>query len=526
LASRSWHCLLPLVILSEAKDPGPPPGLPRPLGALLGIAAAARWPNLWLIPAFSDETLQAQLAVAIYRGQEAPLTNYDPYVGAFWNYLVAGAFWVFGLNPWLPRLVSFVAGVATVGATWWLGREIGGRIGGAVAAAFMATNAVHILVNSHVGSSHAIMPLFTTLGFACLVRTLRRESRACLVGAGALLGLAVQTHVTAVLLLPAAAVIVLRDRRGLLRTRWAALSAAAFLLATANLVVYNVMSGGGTVTGGLARAVEYTGEEDGYDVDGYTANLRRLALGGSWVLSGAIEKRRFIGESLADPLPLLYLALAALSVVWAAWRGRWLPLAAIVPSVLLMPLLNPKYEPLLNGRYLVPLLPFVYAAVGLATGDAWRAVRARPASGPVLGTLAAIAPVALATYPLVPLAGYQITTERTNRAVIAAYETVLAHRQPDETVLLDAGLGEVRYMAAGSAFKSMELLLDASDVPYVVLDARASSIDSALAEGSPRLLLLHGDKVTPLGRRFALTPLGQPERGAGFGVYRVAGADR
>ena len=52
---------------------------------MLGIAAAARWPNLWLIPTFTDETLEVRLALQILRGEVLPLTNVDPYIGAFWN---------------------------------------------------------------------------------------------------------------------------------------------------------------------------------------------------------------------------------------------------------------------------------------------------------------------------------------------------------------------------------------------------------------------------------------------------------
>ena len=105
------------------------------LVAVLGIAAAARWPNLWLIPTFTDETLEVRLALQILRGEVLPLTNVDPYIGAFWNYVLAGGFWLLGPSPWLPRLLVFATGVATVGAAWWLGRELGGRIGGMVAGA-------------------------------------------------------------------------------------------------------------------------------------------------------------------------------------------------------------------------------------------------------------------------------------------------------------------------------------------------------------------------------------------------------
>jgi hypothetical protein len=128
----------------------------------------------------------------------------------------------------------------------------------------------------------------------------------------------------------------------------------------------------------------------------------------------------------------------------------------------------------------------------------------------------------LALYPLLGLFEYQRSTERTNHAVFAAYRDLLTHRDPDETILLDYGLDGVFFMAAGSAFKSMELLLAADQIPYVVIDARQNSVAEALSERSPRLLLLNTDKVSPLGRGFSLTPLGEQLRGTGFALYRVA----
>ena len=511
------------------------------LAAVLAAAVAVRWPNLWLVPAFTDETNEARVAIAIYRGQATPLTNVDPYIGAFWNYLIAAGFWVFGLSPWLPRLLVFAAAVATVGATWWLGRELGGRFAATVAAAFMAASSTHVLVNSHVGWSHSITPLFVALGSACLVRALlnggrsnststeterrdagRRRAGPWLVAAGALLGLAVQTHATAALLLPGAALLVLLKRPDIVRTRWAALALTAFVVATINLVIYNVISGGQSFTGGLRHVAGYTGEETGYDPEGYVANLGHLVLASAWILSGAVEKRRFAGESLAEPLLLLYLALAVAGVLWAAWRGRWLPVLLIVPYALVLPLVNPKYEPLLNGRYLTPLLPAVFASLGLAAADVWTASRARAGHPLLVGGCLAIGLAALIGYPLLTLARYEQSTERTNHAVFAAHEVVKANRQPGETVLLDLGLDSVFHMAAGSAFKSMEFLLETHEVPYAVIDARVDSVGDALAERSPRLLLLHRDKTAPLGRSFTLTQLDDGGRGGPpFGVYRI-----
>jgi len=529
--------------------------IPRPIpaaaetvllvGSLLGIAAAARWPNLWLIPTFTDETIEVKLAYDIARGQAAPLTNVDPYIGALWNWLLALGFWTFGLSPWLPRFLAFLGGVATVGAAWWLGRELGGRAGGriasVIAALFMAGCSTHVLVNSHVAWSHATTPLWTTLGFACLVRALQpghisplsgaergaggvRSGGAWLIGAGFFLGLGVQTHITAVLLLPGAALALLLQRPGLLRTRWVLFGALAFAVAIGNLLVYNVQTGGGTLRGGQAVLADYTGQDEGgVDSGNYAENVSRLTLATAWVLSGAVEKRRFVGETLAQPLLLGYLGLAVGSVLWAARRGRWLPVLVSLPYLLALPLLQGKYEPILNGRYVVPILPLVFASTGLVVADALAALRARwPAHATLLGAallgLAALA----ALYPLAPLAVYQ-RSARTNHAILAAHEAVLAGRDsPDEVVLVDYGLDGVFFMAAGSAFKATELLLGGSGVPYAVIDARQASLDDALSGHQSRLLVLNTEKVRTLGRNFTLTPLMGGERdGPGFGVFRV-----
>ena len=496
---------------------------------IVALGAAVRWPNLWLIPTITDETGEALRAIAIYRGEIAPLTNVDGYIGAFWNYALAAGFWTFGLSPWLPRLFVFVAGVLTVGAAYWLGRELGGRVGGVAAGLFMAACSTHALVNSHVGWSHSTTPLWATLGLACLARAAYGRGMGVnpgpwLVASGLLLGLAVQTHVTALLLIPGAGLALLIAQPRLLRTRWMALAVLTFLIATANLLVYNVETGGGSLLAGRSKLAGYTGEEDGFDADDYVGNVWRLTLALSWVLSGAVEKRRFVNETLAHPLLLLYLGVTVGGLLWAARRRRWLPLLAVAPYLLILPVLNPKYEPMLNGRYLVPALPLMFAGIGLATADLQRALRSRWSGlAPMLGVGLAVVVAGLALYPLVPMQRY-VQTARTNHAIFAAYETVLAHREPGEVVLVDYGLDGVFFMAAGSAFKSMELLLSASDVPYAVIEARPSTVEDEFSSGVARLAVLNSDRVAPLGRSFAVTPLmpGGDRDGPGFGVYRLA----
>jgi hypothetical protein len=332
----------------------------------------------------------------------------------------------------------------------------------------------------------------------------------------------VQTHITAILLLPGIGLTVLLQRPALLKTRWALFAILAFAIATSNLIVYNVMTGGGTLSGGQAVLADYTGQDDGPDTSAYGENLGRLTLATSWVLSGAIEKRRFVGETLAQPLLLGYLGLAVGSVLWAARRGSWLPVLVSAPYLLALPLLQGKYEPLLNGRYVMPVLPLVFASIGLVAADLWGWLAARwPARSAVVGGVLLGLTVLVALYPLAPLARYT-RNARSNHPILAAHEAVLAGRQPGEVVLVDYGLDSVFFMAAGSAFKATELLLGGSSVPYTVIDARAASLEDALHGYESRLLVLNAEKVRNLSRNFTLIPLMGGERdGPGFGVFRV-----
>ncbi|MGE3271567.1 MAG: hypothetical protein AB7P40_22645, partial [Chloroflexota bacterium] len=214
-------------------------------GGLALLAFAVRWPYLWTIPRFTDETLEVLHSLAIVRDGARPLTNYDSYYGALYNYLVAAALAVSGQSPLAPRAVVLVAGILTVVATYALGLEVARRMAGfgtthqrlvgLLAAALLATNGPHVVVNSHIAWSNCLTPLFTTLAFWALLQSSRADapsppfplSRARERGrgrdghlhwllplAGLLLGLALQTHPLVVALLPGIALgVLLRDWR-------------------------------------------------------------------------------------------------------------------------------------------------------------------------------------------------------------------------------------------------------------------------------------------------------------------------
>ena len=156
--------------------------------ALAGVALAVRWPYLWTIPRFTDETLEVLHSLAIVRDGTRPLTNYDSYYGALYNYLVAAGLWLGGESPFAPRAVVLAAGALTVAATYALGRElaiqllgsatcrgVAPRLSGSLAALMLATNGQHVVVNSHIAWSNCLTPLATALALWALLQATRRR---------------------------------------------------------------------------------------------------------------------------------------------------------------------------------------------------------------------------------------------------------------------------------------------------------------------------------------------------------------
>src|SRR5262249_10070933 len=176
------------------------------LGALVVVAMAVRWWHLWDIPSPTDELLGVGRGLMVARGQILPLTDWEPYIGSFWNYVLALGFLLAGPSEHVGRAIPLVVGVLTVGATYLLRREMGGRLAGWVAATLIATSSAHTLATSHPGWSHCFSPLFAALGLWQLQRCIRRGTVSGLIPSAIWLGLAIQTHPTMVALLPGAGV--------------------------------------------------------------------------------------------------------------------------------------------------------------------------------------------------------------------------------------------------------------------------------------------------------------------------------
>jgi 4-amino-4-deoxy-L-arabinose transferase-like glycosyltransferase len=460
----------------------------------LGIfSLALRFPHYQTIPAFTDETDEIYQALLVARGQLLPLTNATPIIGSLWNYVVAAAFWLSGFSLYAPRTVTLVLGVLTVLATYPLGKAWGGQTAGFVAATLMATAAGHVVINSHVAWSNSMTPLFTTLAVWTLYSAVQRMSLAwpkMLLLSGGFWGLAVQSHPSALALLPGAAIFLVWRGWPLLRGRWPYLAAGLFLLANLNLLVYNLASGFDSVSYGVEKTAEYAREQE-LTPAVYLERMALLLLGLLQHLGGAVDLRRAGSEFLLDP-GLWPVGLLSIVGVWWQWRrGNPLPALLLGSAALVLPLFNGKYNLIPNGRYLTPLLPIVYAAVGVLVADGIDRLRR---SGHTLGSqsspfasLGAAALVALlaliafvAVHPLSYLPTYYRQVPEigwTNAPILQTFELIQSNRQSDGPVILDRSLNIHRPgWGDGTPLNAFEFALNVNDLPYFVIDLRTNKL--------------------------------------------------
>jgi 4-amino-4-deoxy-L-arabinose transferase-like glycosyltransferase len=491
------------------------------MAGLALLALVVRWPHLWTVPRFTDETLEVLHSLAIVRDGARPLTNYDSYYGAIYNYVVALALLVSGESPLAPRVVVLLAGVATVVVTYLLGTEIGGRlvagrpggvtigsrVVGLLAAGLLATNGLHVVVNSHVAWSNCLTPLLTTLAFWVLMRS--RRSPALLPVAGLLLGLGLQTHPLVVALLPGIALaVLLRDWR-IVRTPWPWLAIVAFLVGYANVLLFNAEHGFESIRSAQRIQAEYT--QDQQAASGYVPTAGSMLLLLARALGGAVDQREGVAAYLADPSVLLVAGLALTGLGLLARWGELVPLLACLSFLLILPAVNPKFQTLLTSRYLMPIVPLLFACAGLTL--VWLAELARrrwPTTErrPLLAAL--MAGMLLTALPLISLDRYYLRAfERTdtNARILKLADEIEAARRPGELVLVDEGVGAELADTGVTEVRGLEYLLTFARVPYRLLQPSPGRLQDALDRQASVLAILNARDAAAAAGRVHVEPL-------------------
>jgi 4-amino-4-deoxy-L-arabinose transferase-like glycosyltransferase len=374
------------------------------IGGLLAPALAVRLPYLQLIPVISDEAFEVMAAVSVYQGNFIIFGPVNPTAGPLVTYLLALGFWLFGTEIYLPRLITMLVGVLTVGMTYVLGRAMGGRRAGLIAGLLLACSPVHTIVNSHVAWSNATTPFFVTLALTVLHAALRRhpirEARQggrLLVLGGFLYGLALQTHISLVVAIPGLLTWFLarRDILDRLRQPWPYLAAGAAILGYGNMIAFNLISKGGTLADAQQHTYAWVSDPTWST---YWTNLKSMIAAASRTLGGQLPG---IHDPISSIVAGILLAWLGAALLHALRRGETMPVFVVLSTVAIMPYVNKRYEGLLSQRYIAFLLPLCFAIMGMAaaqTIDLWRKrrwplARAVAVGGTALALLLAFYPV-------------------------------------------------------------------------------------------------------------------------------------
>jgi 4-amino-4-deoxy-L-arabinose transferase-like glycosyltransferase len=438
---------------------------------LVLLAAAVRWPELNILPPYTDETEESLRAWSIAQGELRPLTNVDAYVGALWSYVVAGGFRVLGRSPEVPRLLSLVAGSLTVGATYLLGRQLWGPLVGTLAALLLVVNAAHILVNSHVSWSNCATPLFTTLAIWLLVRALDQPARAmrwALVGLT--FGLALQTHPSVATILAGAMLYALWRQPHLPLRPGAWLAVLLLAVGYGNVLLYNLQSGFDTLVQAQRVGSEYAGGA-GLDGAGYIGSVLGILVLLVQTTAGLVDPRMTAAEYVFDPRFVVVLAAIVAALVWSVRQRDLLFVCLAVPVIVLVPALNQRWSPILASRYIMPLVPIILVSVAGLLVALVRRRRGglRPTPGTIPGIDSTYEIVAVAgigaLVALVQLGGLwsyyatEIAAGRSNDGPWRMVEQVDAQRRSREPFVVPADLHLLPTGGGGTWAKALDFLL-------------------------------------------------------------------
>ncbi|MCC7104348.1 MAG: glycosyltransferase family 39 protein [Chloroflexi bacterium] len=495
-----------------------------------------RVPNLQTLPKLTDEMRDAIFSLPIARGQTFPLANFSSYDGALFNYLQAALFHAVGPSLLAPRAMMLWLGVLTLPAAYLCARRAHGPVAALLATALLAVNPVHILVNSHVAWGNCLTPLFTTLAFWLVYQAIgpsyRSGSRSpadgdwLLVPAGLCFGLALQTHPTVVGLLPGVAIAVLFARPGLLARPWLWLGLLGFALGYANMIAFNVLHNFESVRFAQQTQSDYTGAGASLG-ERYESNLATMLVGLYRMLGGAVEDRAGRSAFLLDPMLILAALLTAAGLAWAARRGDRLPLLVSLSHLLLLPLFNDRFEPVLDGRYVMPLLPLLFAAAARLLVDLWRT--RDPWGGRLGPALSVAAATSLLVAPLVGLSRYSEQNQAAGLRSARLWAALgLAERNvPQGTeVILDRDLKRSVLGAGSTEQLAFEYAFTMHGVPYRSVRVTPGGLAAAVnREGVPetRLVVMERNKRKKMGTHLQLRRLDASlsERGVQPSAYAV-----
>jgi len=379
------------------------------LCAILLLAALIRLPGLPERATWdSDQGNHMLVLLDLVRHGTVPLLGPSTFAGVFhhgalYYWLLAPAALLTDADPIAVTLEIALLGIATVGVVAALGRELGGRWAGHIAALLAAVSPAFIAGSTFIWNPNPV-PLGSAIAFLGVVRSWRRRDlRWWLLAAfGAML--AMQLHVSgAMLLLPLGAVYAIdlrRSRAVAARTRFAITIGCAAIIAAGYLpLLAHEIGHGFSETRGL---LGYLGGGAGAGTDAVTRSLIVFLRSVAWPFVGVVTEAPMAAAIATVAVVLLWIIAARFgrrsgrtpSLILAgvvAWSIPALALTAPSLSVSIAGLPNDHYH-----TYLDPIMVVVAACGIVAIARRLRLAEPRRAPAWIVSGGLAVALVALA----------------------------------------------------------------------------------------------------------------------------------
>lgn len=421
----------------------PKPWLPLAAGMGLFLTAlAVRLPWLWLVPRYIDELKEVKLAYAIYAGQALPLHNAAHDMGALHNYILAAIFKLFGPSIYWPRLYVAITGALTVVLVYRLGLLLFDRWTALLAAGFLLTSGMHIMVN-HMAWGNCTTPFFFVMAVIATEKARLKQSGRWLLGAALLWAATLQTHSSAIIYVLVAVLYILfsayRSQAGIGR-RWYWGAAGLFLAGYANMIYYNISSLGGSLRwlSNKAYALE---QEPG--LWSFIKNLEQMTIELLRSISSTYAEHQHIWQYLNHPIFVLALLLLLLGF-WVAWQKQQkLLIWMILGGMLTMPWINHRFVFYVTTRYIMPLIICALLLLAVAVVYLLQAARVKLKNSRFI-----IAPVSLLLclfiiMQLLPFYNYcrqNDSTNLSNRLALQIMSVIDSYGIDKTLVLLDENL--------------------------------------------------------------------------------------
>jgi hypothetical protein len=242
-------------------------------------------------------------------------------------------------------------------------------------------------------------------------------------------------------------------------------------------------------------------------------------------LGGHVSEQAEPVSVLASPAVVASTVLALTGLVLLGRRREWLPLLAIVSTLLVVSLLNDRVEPVVvRARHYAAVLPlgFVLVALAVVALHDWLVVVVprRLAHGIgllILASLLLAQQLALRDYVTDRLAA----PDGNNRALLAVAEAI--SRGPrSERVYLDVQLAALRTMSGGRMYTQVRYLLLVRGQEFQAFDVARQELPLGSRDSASRRVVVSAGSLDAAAARYRLVRLpGDPGEGATIRVFRA-----